>query len=938
MFITIHQPIHNVHTMINKQLNRTKEIIVDFCVIVLGFGLALWLYRYELHLVGFSGLSLALPLDLYLRSIQQTGLSYQNLYWGLIDLLHLNLPSSLVVPPIFLITISFYSFFYFMKKILKDLWSATELSSVYIAAGLGSLIYVLGPESFANWGGMAQAHFAIPVFGALTAASLSTGKNKAFVLSVTAFAVYVITFIDYPVFFVLALIPLFVEFVVWGLLKGMLKRVAIYLSVLVISIFLYSTWFLTTQSVANPQIWLTPSLGNKLFLNSGQQIIYLFTGIVNPEIVAHLAKTSFFPLLFIIPLLAYSSLLSQKKLKLPLVLALFSLLIIGLYSIDIIPLGGSTPILLIFETVPLPIIKTMLIGGLGEYRIPQFVLSFMYSLMIGLAIFSALTHLSRHLPQRRSIEAIFIAAIVVGSSAVYEAELGYSNLPYNATSAIPTSFGAFSAALYVCEKQFGSVMWLPSFPSTEFLGFPWKSITTYPWGSDGPSSTWYLSFVVGQSDRVGLLSQGNYMQVATFLADVGIQYLGLYGAYTIYAEPLEQSGYFSVVYNKSGVYVLENMLYRKGWVSNSVLYVDGGLQAYSSLFPYFEMLGYNYTSPVPFYLDRLPVPSLQEYPGTFLIDQLWTPYDLAFQFLNGTPIAPSEYATTTQPPWIAWDTGAVTQVDFPWSFWTNYYGYLNQFTYELRYGLAYTVGLGSPMQKSMEIPVRVPVNGSYVLLIRLYVSPNNNIPLYLKVNGRQSYLLNQNSNSYIGGFVWEAVNITLTTGINKLDLTSDGGVSAVNLMELVTPGQLTLALAKSEELINSSSYMYLVYLTNGTQRLNLPSGGEYKVYAYSPFGGGSLSMATYTSNKFKFNLSKNTSFLGQFYLPSALNITSVSLSYGTTLLLVKVQNIRLNDNYTVIVRNTIYDYSWHNVIHIGGLSYYAYPAYGEGTAYLIGGQ
>jgi hypothetical protein len=925
-----------------KKRLTSRELWINVGVLATGLSISLWLYRGLLPALGTSASHL--PPFSILSWANLVSYPWTVLYWALIYTLDLPSTSQFIIPQLFLGVIEFWSFFYFMRKILGILSRDESASAMYIASLVGALSYRFGIESFANWGGMATAQALLPLYGAAVLGALTARKRLASVpLFIISFLVYALAFYGYPVFFVLSLTPLFVVLVAlrlsdeWGS-KALMSAASLVAAELAYGV--YQIW--TSPHVGDPESWSNSITANYIFLNSGSRLIYLFAGSVNPAITSALPKYGYFPLLFVVPAIAFASLLVREKrvAALSRTLAAFSLAVIALYSLDFLSLPGPgfTIALRIAFLVPWNTARALLVPAITEYRIPQFLLSFSYSVLVALSAFSAL-RIFRGL-RRAALASLILSLVVLGCAGSYGAYLGFTNLPSAPISA--GSLAAYAPYLnalnYIYEHQSGYSLVLPVPQINEFTGImvPIKNLIYYPWGSDGPSSTWYLSFTVGQDYRVGLLAESNYQQASAFLADVGVNYLVLYGNYYALAKPLVGSGYFIPVFSEDNVTVLRNLLYRPQWTSHEILYVDGGLQTYSSFMPFEALLGYNYTNPVPFYLDRYPLPNTAEYPGTYLFSQLWNVYDLAVPFLNASVALPIDYCNNTGPPWQAWQAAAVTQVGFPWSFWTNYEGYLNQFTYQFRYGLAYTVNLKVPQQKPLTLSLRAPSSGDYYLLIRYYVA-DQHAPLRVTVDDNQSYELSQYSGSYVGGFVWTALPVKLRAGLNTIEFRSGGGVSAVNLVELASPGELEAAVAKAESLINASPYFYLAYMVNGSQELSLPLPSVYRVYSYIPEGAGELTLSA-NGSTISFRLQAGVHYLGEMYLPVSFNVSSIGVAKGSALLLERATNSSLQGNYTVLVVPSLYYYTWNKFLSLGGKRYAPYPAYGESTAYILQGD
>jgi len=920
-----------------------KDRLGDIVALLLGLALSIWIYRGLLDYLGFNGEGY--PLAFLIEA--SSGFHFlQLLYWGPVLALRLSPASLAVIPPILMVALGFWSSYFLGKNALATLSPSIGAFNIWLSSLSGALIYTFSIESFSNWGGTAEAHALIPLFGALAAWGYGE-RNKVRFLSIYAIIlfIYIGAFMDYPVVAILFMVPLSAEFLIWVSAGNDLRRALWFSASLLLAIILIgaSLLFFSGQlDQVSPQNWNLNSItANSAFLNSGQFLMNTLLGVVNPSLVPNLGKAG--PLIlpmFFVPLLAYLSLATTrgKERALSVYLAALSLATVSLFSIDFLGVKDLPLAVTIAKGLP-PSVGHFLIT-VTEYRFPQFLLSFTYSLMVILTFSSILGRLktkggARTRVARAAAGGALIVLVALSSASYYLVETPYTNIPHAGYYQIDPA--PLNAEVHLYEHQAGgAAMWLPLPYFFEFSSIPSKALIWYPWGSDGPSSTWYLSFAVGQDNRRGLLGYGEYQKMAAFLADAGIEYLGLYGSYSNYAGPLLSSGAFSLFYRDGNVSVLRDALYNGSWSSDQALYVDGGLQTYSSLFDYFSALGYNYQSPVPFYIDREPVPDVGAYPGVFLFNQMSTPYDVAVLFLNGTAVIPARYCNNALPPWQAWNPGAVTQVGFPWSFWTNYYGYLNQYTYQLDYGLAYTVSEpGSPLNKTLTVTFYAPSAGDEVMLVRYYVSQNPH-PLYVTVNGNQTLRLDQESGSYLGGFVWEPLNVTVRQGENYVSFTSTGGTSAVNLVELASPAALRQALDAARQVIAASGALEIVYLTNSTQTIVPIIPGRYTVYAYSASNGSRISISAY-GNTTAVHLSKGLNELGQLALPSQFNVTGHSVGLGSTLLLVRGAPASAGGGYEILVKPYLYDYTWNKDIWMGGRSYSPYPAYGESTAYLISG-
>ena len=135
-------------------------------------------------------------------------------------------------------------------------------------------------------------------------------------------------------------------------------------------------------------------------------------------------------------------------------------------------------------------------------------------------------------------------------------------------------------------------------------------------GNDGPSSTWYLDYVISTTDS--LLTKGEIQNLAIFLAQIGVEYVAFSSESRISGSIMLNSSAFTLVYSSGNSYLFDNNYYQKAWTSDNALYVAGGLNTYKQMFPYLAAINYTYTNPVPFYLDRQPLPDMLTTNGAYL--------------------------------------------------------------------------------------------------------------------------------------------------------------------------------------------------------------------------------------------------------------------------------------------------------------------------------
>ncbi len=945
--------------------SRARIELILPCVVAIV--LPLITYWQILHFITFS--QPGLPFWDYINSgpavsqSPQAGSYPVNFYWIFwiaTSALNLNVLSINVLPKLMLGFISLLSsYIYFRFLILKSFPTKREKDTAIVFGSLaGSIIYFFGISSFDAWAGITSVYSLLPLFGLLVLFGYAGSiKRRLFFMFSSAF-IWVLEIALYPLAIITYLLPLLINFLV--IFKDQKKKLMPFLYVSFIFIFMLVLGYPVISSyfhsnVINPEVFSLPQLGRKGLLNSGNTISNLLVALPDPwlnlfVINSHSILYSFE---LIIPILAFAYLLflGRKGLNRTVGLALtaIAILTVCLYTISFPNSQGQPLLIVLGQHLPGPF-STVVVDLLGEFRVPEQILPVIFSILISFTVYSILRATNNYritinfASKIRQIELkifsvilIFLAISAIGFSS-YTLYTGYGGTSINGFS--PVNDSDIAVTNYILDVHpSGSVIWVPNPPQFEFLLYGGGNLITYPFGNDGPSATWYLDYVISTTNS--LLTNGEIENLAVFLSQIGVEYVAISSESSVRGSTLLSTLGFTLVYRSGNSYLFCNNYYVKSWTSDNVLYVAGGLNTYKQMIPYLSMVQYNYTNPVTFFLDREPLPNMQTTNGAYLFSQTSNIYDVAVPLIqNSTIIAPSHYASQTQGPLQGWTINSVTAIgltDRPWDNWISGNAlYEWQYTYQLNYGIAYTSSVAPSV---LSIPVNVPNDDEYYILVRTYANPDSK-GLNVTING-QSYELNDHPTA-ISGFTWNAISVSLRQGSSNLTITSFGGLAAVNLIEVVNQSSLILALSQARALLNDTHQFSILNLANcsdSTLTFSLVSAGNYSIYVQKQDPG--FLDLNFESSSGQLLAQWNGNGTGVFKIGSAdfqnkfsLLTDSNKVLNNTSILLCKSVEIVSSHNYTVLVNPILFHFPYKNVT-FGNSSLQAYPAYGMSTAFIL---
>ncbi len=951
--------------MVDFSIIKSKARIEFILPCVVAILLPLIAYWQILHFITFS--QPGLPFWEYINSgptiaqSPQAGVAYPfNVYWIFwfaISVLKLNVHSIDVLPKLMIGFISILSSYFYLRSIILRGFPRNlrkDTLAIVLASLAGSIIYFFGIASFDAWAGMAIVYSLLPLFGLLILIGYDRSlKQKLLFLLFSSF-IWVLVVALYPLAIITYLLPLLVNYLVIRFEKK--QKLMPFLYVLFAVVFMLILGFPVISSymssnVTNPEVWSLPQIGRKFFLNSGNTVANLFVSQPDPWLSesVHNKPSISFALQLFIPILSFGYLLFLRenllRRKLSLILTMIATTVIGLYTISFPNLQGQPLLVVLGSKLPGPL-STIAINLLGEFRVPEQILPFLYSILISFTIYSVLNKVfelrfrikfvSTFRIKVLSTILLFLMIATLGFSS-YNLYTGYGGTDISSYATVASSDLAVTNYILGVHPT-GCVIWIPHPPLFQFLLYGGNNLITYTFGDDGPSSTWYLDYVVGISNS--LIEKGEIEDAAVFLSEIGVEYVAISSQSSINGSNMFTSSAFTLAYRSGDSYLFRNNYYIVSWASNNIIYVAGGLNTYEQMLPYLNVVKYNYTNPV-FYLDREPLPNLHTTNGAYLFSQTSNIYDLVVPLMtDDLRIVPSQYASQTKGPQQDWTINSVTNIgltSIPWNDWINADpSYEWQYTYQLNDGIAYT---NSTNPSSLVIPFKMSQDGQYNILIRYYVGPDSK-GLNLSING-QSHELNDCPTG-ANGFVWNAVPVTLSQGSNNLSIISGGGLAAVNLIEIVDQRSLSEALSEASQLLSDAPQFYALNLNqcgNSLLNFSLISSGNYSIYLQKQDTG--FLGLTFQSNNGQTVTQWTGNGTGVFEIGSAdfqnqfsLNVTSISSLNGTTILLRKSPENFSPNTYTVFVDPILFSFPYKTTT-FANFTLQAYPAYGMSTAFIL---